>query len=77
LKSGPWLAALPALPLWRRSPKLPLALQQLKPDAPLLPIAVERGSLLVEAHDQADAALDVLIGERHAVAYAEIGAAGC
>ena len=43
---------------------------------PLLPVAVERGGVLVDAHDQADAVLQVLVGEGHAVSDAEVGAAG-
>jgi len=37
--------------------------QESEADAPLLAIAIERGGVLVDAHDQADAVLQVLVGE--------------
>ena len=48
--------------------------QQLERDSPLLAIAVEGGGVLIDAHDQADAVLEVLVGEGDAVAYAEVRA---
>jgi hypothetical protein len=50
--------------------------EQAEPNAPGLPIAVHRGGALVDAHDQADAVLQVLVGEAHPVADPEFGAAG-
>lgn len=45
-------------------------------DAPGLTVAVERGRALVDAHDQADAVLQVLVGEAHAVSDTEVAAPG-
>jgi hypothetical protein len=51
-------------------------LKQFEGDPPLLTIAVKRSGLLVDAHDQADAALEVPVGEGYTVADAEVSAAG-
>ena len=50
--------------------------EQAEGHAPGLTVAVERCGALVDAHDQADAVLQVLVGEAHPVADAEVGAAG-
>lgn len=50
--------------------------EQFEGDAPLLTVAVERGGVLIDAHDQADAVLQVLVGAGHPVAHAEVGATG-
>ena len=49
--------------------------KQFEADSPLVAIAVERGGALVDAHDQADAVLQVLVGEGHPVSDAEVGPA--
>lgn len=47
--------------------------EEFEGDSPLLAIAVERGGVLVDAHDQADTVLEVLVDEGNAVADAEVG----
>ena len=50
--------------------------EQFEGDPPLLAVAVERGGVLVDAHDQANAVLEVLVDEGDAVADAEVGTTG-
>src|SRR5258706_8701157 len=50
--------------------------EQFEGDAPLLTIAVECGGVLIDAHDQADAVLQILVSEDHTVADAEVGTTG-
>ena len=40
--------------------------------APALPVAIESGRLLIDAHDQSDAMLQIAIDEAHALTYAEV-----
>src|SRR5438105_1454652 len=47
--------------------------EQFEGDAPLLTVAVERGGVLIDAHDQADAVLQILVGEGDFIANAEVG----
>jgi hypothetical protein len=42
-------------------------------DAPGLTVAIERRRSPVDAHDQADASLQMLVGETYALADAEVG----
>ena len=49
--------------------------EQFEASSPLLAITVERGGALVDAHDQADWVLQVLVGEGHPVSEAEVGTA--
>ncbi len=50
--------------------------KQLEGDPPLLTVAVERGGVLIDAHDQAGAVPQVFVDERHPVADAEVGTIG-
>lgn len=50
--------------------------KQFEGDSPLLTIAVERGGVLVDADDQPDAMLQILVGEGHPIAHAEVAAIG-
>ena len=50
--------------------------EQFEGDPPLLAVAVEGGGVLVDAHDQADAVLEVLVDDGDAVADAEVGTTG-
>src|SRR3954451_1778335 len=50
--------------------------EQFEGDPPLLAVAVECGGVLIDAHDQADAVLEILVGEGYAVARAELGTTG-
>src|SRR3982751_3065588 len=47
--------------------------EQFEGDPPLLAVAIEGGGVLIDAHDQADAVLEILVDERYAVAHAELG----
>ena len=50
--------------------------EQFEGDPPFLAVAVEGCDILIDAHDQADAVLEILVDEGDAVADAEVGAAG-
>ena len=50
--------------------------EQFEGDPPLLTVAVERGRVLIDANDQADAVLQILVDECHPVANAEVGTTG-
>ena len=45
-------------------------------DPPFLAVAVEGCGVLIDAHDQANAVLEILVDEGDAVADTEVGAAG-
>ena len=47
--------------------------EEFEGNPPLLAVAVERGGVLVDANDQADAVLEVLVDEGDAVPDAEVG----
>lgn len=50
--------------------------KQFEGDAPSLAVTVERCGVLIDAHDQADAMLQVLVDKGRPVAHAEVVAAG-
>lgn len=46
--------------------------EQFEGDPPLLAVAIERGGVLIDAHDETDPVLEVLVGEGDPFADAEV-----
>ena len=51
-------------------------MKQAEGGIPDLSIAIERRGALVDSHDQADRALQMLVGEAHSMAKPEVGTTG-